>query len=110
MLPASKPSGYCITIICPCPCRLLKKAHLSAVGGLARSRGAAAYGPSTPRAGNPFGWVPSLRMGTRRAALHLDLLEQPGRKRVFSILLERRSVLSGSCGSERASSTAHDRR
>src|SRR4030042_7051932 len=27
--------------------------------------------------------TPILRMGTRRAALHLDLFEQPGKKRVF---------------------------
>jgi hypothetical protein len=38
------------------PSRLLKKAHLR---------------------------TPILRMGTRRAALHLDLFEQPGQKRVF---------------------------
>jgi hypothetical protein len=28
-------------------------------------------------------------MGTRRAALHLDLFEQPGKREFFSILLER---------------------
>ena len=38
---------------------------------------------STPRTGYPFGWVPILRMGTRRAALHLNLFDQPERKRVF---------------------------
>jgi len=58
--------------------RLLKKAHLSASGGLARSRGAAMYEPSTPRT-SP-GTHPT-RMGD--AALHLDLFEQPGGKRVF---------------------------
>ena len=45
---------------------------------MARSRGAATYGLSTPRTS------PILRMGTRRAALHLDLFEQPGRE-VFGI-------------------------
>jgi hypothetical protein len=56
------------------PSRLLKKAHLSAVGGLARSRGAATYVYVR------IAPAPILRMGTRRAALHLDLFEQPGRK------------------------------
>ena len=65
MLPALKPLGYCATIICPCPSRLLKKAHL-------RRTDQVRLAPA-----------PILRMGTRRAALHLDLFERPGRKRVF---------------------------
>jgi hypothetical protein len=56
------------------PSRLLKKAHLR------RWRARAALRRTDQVRLAP---APILRMGTRRAALHLDLFEQPGQKRVF---------------------------
>jgi hypothetical protein len=54
--------------------RLLKKAHLR------RWRARAALRRTDQVRLAP---APILRMGTRRAALHLDLFEQPGGKRVL---------------------------
>src|SRR5574337_2019532 len=56
------------------PSRLLKKIHLR------RWRARAALQRTDQVRLAP---APILRMGTRRAALHLDLFEQPGRKRVL---------------------------
>ena len=54
--------------------RLLKKAHLRCW----RARAALRRTDQVRLAPAPI-----LRMGTRRAALHLDLFKQPGQKRVF---------------------------
>jgi len=60
--------------------RLLKKAHLRrpTFGGYPRARAALRRTDQVRLAPAPI-----LRMGTRRAALHLDLFEQPGKERVF---------------------------
>jgi hypothetical protein len=60
--------------------RLLKKAHLRrpTFGGYPRARAALRRTDQLRLAPAPI-----LRMGTRRAALHMDLFEQPGQKRVF---------------------------
>jgi hypothetical protein len=54
--------------------RLLKKAHLLRWRARAALRGTVSVRLAP---------APILRMGTRRAALYLDLFEQPGKKRVF---------------------------
>ena len=101
VLPASKPLGYSTTIICPCPSRLLKKAHLPrwrARAALRRTRKYASHlHPSC-------GWVPGA------PPCIWTFLSSLGENGFFSILLERRGAFSGSCGRERASSASHGRR
>src|SRR5574337_16498 len=60
--------------------RLLKKTQLRrpTFGGYPRARAALRRTDEVRLAPAPI-----LRMGTRRAALHLDLFEQPGRRRLF---------------------------
>jgi hypothetical protein len=92
--------------------RLLKKGHLRGptCGGYPRSRASLRRTDSVRLAPAPI-----LRMGTRCAALHLDLFEQPGRGGFFSNLLgagsiqriDRRSLRSGDRKPSAGYSTFH---
>ena len=101
VLPALKPSGYCTTITCPCPSRLLKKAHLPRWRARAALRRTRKY---ASRLHPSYGWVPGAPPCIR------TFLSSLGVNEFFSILLGRRGAFSGSCGPGRALSAAHGRR